>query len=144
MVYRASWAGDGSSLQAERPANRRKTIRRHAFHIEFFLASIHHLLPQYLLVIKLLEMAHLHVSLVHYVVCKLDFLITHGPRQPMCNHILLKLTHELHIVKRVYLQLRQLVIEATLAHLRRLRDVRLHRELFAGRLSVCVAAFAHL
>lgn len=47
------------------------------------------------------------------------------------KHVFFELTHEFHIVKGVYLQLRELVIETSLADLGRLSDVRVHRELLA-------------
>jgi hypothetical protein len=50
-----------------------------------------------------------------------------------------ELAHKLHVLKRVDLELRQLVVETALTHLDGLGDVRLERELLARGLAVHVA-----
>ena len=89
-------------------------------------------------------MAHLRVSLVYDVVGDLQFLVRQVGWQPVGNHVLFELTHELDVVEGVDLQLGQFVVEAALADLGRLREVRVHRKLLAWRLAGRGAAFAHL
>ena len=65
-------------------------------------------------------------SAIHDLLRNLHFLIVEIAWHATRHHVLLELAHELHVVERVDLQLRQFVVEAALAYLRRLRDVGLH------------------
>lgn len=117
----AGRAGDGSSLQVERPPSR------------------------LILLIELFKLAHLEVPLVNYITRNTHLMISHITLQSLRYHILFELTHELHVVEGVDLELDQLVVEAAFAYLGRLGEVGLHRELLAWGLAVGVCAtFAHL
>lgn len=88
-------------------------------------------MAQDLLLIEMLEIAEMKVSLINDLLRNLHFLIIEIAWYAARHHVLLELAHEFHIVERVDLQLRQFIIEAAFAHLRRLGDVRLHRKLLA-------------
>jgi hypothetical protein len=91
-----------------------------------------------------LKVAQVEVaSAVYDLLRNLHFLIVEIAGHATRHHVLLELAHEFHVVERVDLQLRQFVVEAALTHLGRLRDVGLHRKLFAGCFANGVATFAH-